>query len=306
MLVAHVEREGVWLVNGGMHRIARALAELAVRHGARIRYGARVDRIETAAGRACGVRLDSGERIESKAVVSNADCAALVQGRFGTGVQRSVRRAATAPRSLSAVTWAVHGPTDGFPLERHNVFFCDDYRLEFDDVFAQSRLPREPTVYVCAQDRPLEHPRSASGERAERLLCLVNAPAIGDTHTFESREIEACEERTFDRLARCGLNVTRTPKNTIVTTPSDFEASYPGTGGALYGPASHGWQASFRRPGSRTRVPGLYVAGGSTHPGPGVPMAALAGRAAAAAVLQDLASTRPSPRVDTVGGTPTP
>jgi 1-hydroxycarotenoid 3,4-desaturase len=66
---------------------------------------------------------------------------------------------------------------------------------------------------------------------------------------------------------------------------------FPGTGGALYGQASHGWQASFRRPGSRSRVPGLYLAGGSTHPGPGVPMAALSGRLAAMSLIEDLAST---------------
>ena len=52
--------------------------------------------------------------------------------------------------------------------------------------------------------------------------------------------------------------------------------------------------ASFRRPGSRTGLPGLYLAGGSTHPGAGVPMAALSGRLAASALMADLASTRPS------------
>ena len=68
-----------------------------------------------------------------------------------------------------------------------------------------------------------------------------------------------------------------------MTTPADFNRLFPATGGALYGRSSHGWTASFQRPGARTRIPGLYLAGGSTHPGPGVPMAALSGRSAAAA-----------------------
>ena len=80
-------------------------------------------------------------------------------------------------------------------------------------------------------------------------------------------------------------------EGTVVTTPTDFDRLFPATGGALYGQASHGWRASFERPGARTRLAGLYLAGGSTHPGPGVPMAALSGQHAAACLLTDLGST---------------
>ena len=92
----------------------------------------------------------------------------------------------------------------------------------------------------------------------------------------------------------------------MVTDPAGFEQLFPSTGGALYGPTSHGWTASFDRPGSRSRVPRLYLAGGSTHPGPGVPMAALSGRLAAASLLEDLASMRSSHRVVMPGGISTP
>ncbi|MEO8936246.1 MAG: hypothetical protein ABI277_06180, partial [Burkholderiaceae bacterium] len=72
-----------------------------------------------------------------------------------------------------------------------------------------------------------------------------------------------------------------------ITTPSDFARMFPATGGALYGRATHGWAASFERPSSRSRLPGLYLAGGSVHPGPGLPMAALSGRQAALSVVED-------------------
>jgi 1-hydroxycarotenoid 3,4-desaturase len=77
----------------------------------------------------------------------------------------------------------------------------------------------------------------------------------------------------------------------VVTTPAIFDQLFPATGGALYGQASHGWQASFTRPPSRSKVAGLYLAGGSTHPGAGVPMAAMSGKLAAASLLSDLGST---------------
>ena len=78
---------------------------------------------------------------------------------------------------------------------------------------------------------------------------------------------------------------------TLRTIPEDFARLYPSTRGALYGRATHGWKASFAREGSATRLPGLYLAGGSVHPGPGVPMAALSGRQAAMRVMTDLTST---------------
>jgi 1-hydroxycarotenoid 3,4-desaturase len=138
------------------------------------------------------------------------------------------------------------------------------------------------------------------------LFCLVNAPATGDTAPLSPSEIKRCETRTFARLAQCGLKIERQSAATAITTPSDFDRLFPGTGGALYGPASHGWMASFRRTGARCRVPGLYFAGGSTHPGPGVPMAALSGRLAAEALLTDLASTQRSRPAAMSGGTSTP
>jgi 1-hydroxycarotenoid 3,4-desaturase len=104
------------------------------------------------------------------------------------------------------------------------------------------------------------------------------------------------------RLAQSGLHLTAA-EDPVVTGPAQFHALFPGTGGALYGPATHGTQASFRRPGSRTKLPGLYLAGGSAHPGAGVPMAALSGRLAAASVLEDLISARKSRTVVTRGGT---
>ena len=297
MLIAHVEQEGVWLVDGDMRALAEALAALAAAKGVELRYGEAVSRVAVERGRASGVELASGERIGADAVVVNADAAAVSAGAFGPEMAGAVTGARRPLRSLSAVTWAMTAHASGFPLARHNVFFSGDYAAEFRDL-AAGRAPEDPTVYVCAEDRD---DAGAGAPPTERLFALINAPANGDAHTMDRRELEACETRVFGRLSRCGLEVTPSGPS-VVRTPRDFEAMFPHTGGALYGPAMHGWAAAFRRPGARSRLPGLYLAGGSVHPGAGVPMAALSGRIAARRLMRDRASTSASRRAATAGG----
>ena len=301
MLVADVEREGVWTIEGGMRRLVEALADLAVRCGVTVRCDAPAAKILVDGRGARGVVLESGEVIEADAVVANVDAGALGAGLLGREAAPAAPAMRPAERSLSAVTWSLVAETGGVPLAHHTVFFSDDYGAEFEAIRA-GRLPDDPTVYVCAQDRDGSG-RAPDGP--ERLFCIVNAPANGDRHAYDPQETTPCERRTFERLARCGLSVRHRPGSSVATTPADFARLFPGTGGALYGRNSHGWMASFQRPGSRTRIPRLYLAGGSTHPGPGMPMAAISGRLAAESLVADLVSTSLSRRAATRGGTST-
>ena len=311
MLVAHVEQSGVWAIDGGMHALAQALAQLAQQRGVRLHYGQTCERIEVRTGRVSGVRLADGRVLPADSVVFNGEASALAQGLLGDAVAHAAPAVRPQQRSLSAVTWAVHARTSGFPLVRHNVFFDGDYASEFDDIFRQRRLPQRGTVYVCAQDRgdvPGDEPcdSAAATPRRERLLCLVNAPADGDRGPFDDPEVDPCQHRSLALLQQCGLQLELTPSQVVRTTPAHFNRLFPGSGGALYGAASHGWWAQFKRSGSVTPVPGLYLAGGSVHPGPGVPMAAMSGQLAAEALMAHLDSTRRWRRAATSGGTSTP
>lgn len=297
MLIAHVEAQGVWLIEGGMSALAGALMRLAQMHGAKFRFGTGAALIEAAQGRTSGLILTTGERISAEAVIVNADPEALAAGRFGPLGAMAVPSHGVRHRSLSAMVWLAHARTSGVPLQRHNVLFSQDYPREFSDIRG-GRPPLDPSVYVCAQDREGD---AAPGDGRERLQIIVNAPANGDTHHYTDEEKALCTQAMTRSLSRCGLELEEAFPHTLLT-PNAFESFLPSTGGAIYGRASHGWAASFLRQGTRTRIPGLYCAGGSTHPGAGVPMAALSGRLAMDAVTQDLASMRRFHPVATAGG----
>lgn len=284
LLIAHAEQRGVWQIDGGMHGLAKALAKLVEARDGVLRYDCKVAEITAKGGKASGVVLASGEILPADIVVANADVAALDAGYFGAAPKAAVAGMMKgATRSLSALTLAVKGSTTGFELAHHNVFFSNDYRAEFDDI-AQGRRPTDPTIYVCA-------PRPGA------YFCLVNAPANGDAAMQGDEE---CLSLVLNKLQRCGL--TLTPEAVVRTSPREFNLLYPATGGALYGRALTGWRDSFQRPGVKSKLPGLYLTGGSVHPGPGLPMAALSGAMAAGEILQSLGSRRISAPAAMRGG----
>lgn len=281
-LIWQAEARGVWAVAGGMARLAHALADLAQSRGAVLRYGVSARRIERQGGRVTAVALSDGQVLKCGAVVFNGDPAALVAGLLGNGAQRALPATAAAPRSHSAWVWAFAARAKGADLGLHNVFFATDPAREFGPI-ARGEMPEDPTLYICAQDRAAGAPPAGT----ERFQIIMNAPA---RTTLAAGEIAQCRIRTFQRLARFGLTFDPDPPEAALTSPAGFAALFPASQGALYGRSPQGVLATFRRPGARTALPGLYLAGGGAHPGAGVPMAALSGKHAAEAILKDRAS----------------
>ncbi|WP_425099413.1 1-hydroxycarotenoid 3,4-desaturase CrtD [Tropicibacter sp. S64] len=294
-LIWQAEASGVWAVRGGMHRLARALEALARARGAQFDYGTEARRIEVRENRVTGLTFDGGTRIAAETVLFNGDPRALASGLLGPDVALVAARTKTAPRSLSADVWTFAAAPQGPDLAYHNVFFRADPKPEFDALDRGSRLP-DPTLYVCAMDRA-----SGAAPPLERFEIIANAPPL----TLMPQEPSQCPDRCFPTLSRFGLRFDPQQGPARPTTPQGFETLFPGSAGSLYGQSPHGMMAAFHRPTAHTAIKGLFLAGGGTHPGAGVPMAALSGRHAAEAILQRRISTSPSRRMATHGGTST-
>ncbi|HEX5495824.1 MAG TPA: FAD-dependent oxidoreductase, partial [Mycobacteriales bacterium] len=161
----------------------------------------------------------------------------------------------------------VRGRTPG--LAHHNVFFSSNYRTEFREVFDQGRPPSEPTIYLgcSAVDDPSQAPAGA-----ENWTVLVNVPA-SDPDRWPLTPA-AYRDVVLERLARFGLDVTGRLQFTETMTPRDVRDRYDAWDGAIYSTPQHGRLSPWRRPGNRGPVPGLYLVGGSTHPGGGLPLVA--------------------------------
>lgn len=298
-LIWQAEAAGVWCVKGGMHHLAKAIADLAATRGVQFRFDAHVARIEARNGQVQAVEMADGEVIPASTVLFNGDHRALATGALGTDVSTVAASTRSAARSLSAQVWSFAAAPSGPDLAHHNVFFCADPRAEFA-ALEQGQPPRDPTLYICAEDRG----QQSALPPVERFEIIANAPPISGTNPTQMtpEDFAACQTHTFQSLARFGLTFDQLPGPDALTTPQGFENLFPASSGSLYGQSPHGMMAAFQRPTARTQIRGLYLAGGGTHPGAGVPMATISARHAAAAILSDLSSTSTSRPMATHGG----
>jgi 1-hydroxycarotenoid 3,4-desaturase len=281
MMIAHVEAEGVWRLPGGMAQLVDALKLLAEKLGVVFKFGVDASHIEMQRSDISAVVDTQDEEHSCDTVVFNGDPNALAEGLLGRDLRHAAPDMAREDRSLSALVCCGAVEVTGVPLSHHTVFFSDDYQDEFRQL--ERGVPIDPTVYVCDQ-----------GQKKKQFL--INAPARTDI------EMPHAMPLITRRFENCGAHVDWSQADMQNHGPKDYAQIYPGTSGALYGRALNSWSATFQRPQARTRIPGLYLAGGATHPGPGVPMAALSGMRAAEALIADRVSTRPFRRTGIAGG----
>ncbi|WP_147113342.1 1-hydroxycarotenoid 3,4-desaturase CrtD [Tateyamaria sp. syn59] len=293
-LIWQAEANGVWVVKSGMHKLTQALGRLLDAHGVETHTNAHVDRIETQNGHAKAVHLANGTHIPCDVLIHAGDPRALATGALGPATTHIAKQTAKAKRSFSARVLSFAAAPHGPDLAHHNVFFAEDAQSEFNDLMA-GRIPAHPSFYICALDRG----HGKHTPQLERFEIITNAPATADDKV---EDLSPWLHQITRQMAQHGISFSPTPDTTTITTPQAFAQMFPATQGALYGQTPHGLTAALQRPTARTKIPNLYLAGGGTHPGAGVPMATLSARHAVEAILSDQISTSRSAPTATRGG----
>lgn len=266
---------GAWYIRGGLHRLAEALLERATERGATVHTGVEVAAVEVAGGKVDGVRLSDGRIVEADVVVANADAASVYTDLLVESAPSDQRVRRTTPSLAGFVLLlGLRGRTPG--LAHHTVLFSEDYDAEFDAIFGDEPEPLfDPTIYVSAPADPAVAP-----EDHEAWFVLVNAPRHGATGVdWDAPGMsERYADHLLDRLAVRGLDVRDRIVFSETRSPADLERQTRAVGGAIYGSSSNGARAAFLRPANRSPVPGLFLVGGSVHPGGGLPLVLLSAR----------------------------
>ncbi len=284
-VIAYVEMaQGAWYPRGGVFQLALAFERLARELGVELCYQAPAARIVLQGDRVKGVQVEGGVTLPADAVVCNVDYTFALESLIPERRSR-----VNLEPSCSGFVLLIGARGERARLAHHNIFFTDDYPREFADIFERRVAPVDPTLYVCITSKT--DPNHAPPSH-ENWFVLVNAPYLSDAFDW-SREADRYMAQVLDRLQAWARQIAPESPLEVVHldrwTPADLQARYGGYRGAIYGFSSNTRLAAFSRPNNRhPRIRRLYFAGGSVHPGGGVPLVTLSGMAAAQCVAEDL------------------
>jgi phytoene desaturase len=275
--VPYIEQTfGAYHVSGGLRELGRALYERAASIGVRFEFGCTVVNIATEP-RVSGVTLEDGRFISADIVVANADASNVYHHLLSpTGQQRTAsarKTLAKATPSLSGfvILQAMSGKTPDF--EHHNVFFPENYEDEFDSIFGIGKKTSpvsDPTIYICS---PNDSRMTPTGN--ESWFMLINAPRHNPVEGIDWSDPElkaAYANQILSALTKRGIETSERIIWQKTVTPADLEQNTLAPGGSIYGTSSNGMRSAFLRPENVTKIPNLYLVGGSSHPGGGLPL----------------------------------
>jgi len=276
--------EGIWYPMGGTRAVPVALVKLATELGVTFHTSTDVTKILTskgdAGGKVTGLLTGDGTRYDFDAIVSNSDAVRTHRELVGGVPARTFDHKRSYEPACSGVVLYLGLNKRYDHLAHHDFVFSRDPHEEFHAIYHKGIPAPDPTCYLAATAHT--DPTSAP-PGGEALYVLVHTPYLRPGQDW-NQIFPGYRQVILDKLKRtAGLTDI---EDRIVferhLTPQDIHDRYRVLNGAIYGISSHGLFHGAFKPANKSReLPGLYLAGGAAHPGPGMPMVLMSGWIAA-------------------------
>lgn len=281
--------QGGYYVKGGMYRIATSLEKLARELGVTFKMNKTIEKIIPDGNKAASVLVSDGETESFDALFSNSDAAYTYTELCDdkTVKPRSKHQIRATEPSCSGFIMLL-GTRKTFPsLIHHNIFFSDDYEEEFRQIFIKKRTAANPTIYI-ANTSLLEKEHAPEG--GSNLFVLVNTPYLSEEVEWTEKFAVDYGNKIIEKLEKAGLEgLSDSIEVREHITPVDFYEKYLSNKGSIYGTSSNLPLSAFLRPRNKSPyLKNLYLMGGSTHPGGGIPLVILSAQHAIRAFNRDI------------------
>ncbi len=278
---------GVFHPIGGCNALTQGMARVATKLGAKIQLDAPVDEVLFEGRRAVGVRTSSGE-LRADAVVVNADFGHAMTKLVPNQLRRRWTDETIASKRFSCSTFMLYLGIEGRcdDLAHHNIYMAKDYQRNLDEIENQHVLTEDPSFYVenpCVTDPSM----APAGHSALYVLVPVSHK---HPNIDWSRERDRYRKLVLGQLAKIGLaDIEARIRFERVVTPVDWESKVGVYRGATFNLAHNLGQMLHLRPRNRfEEFDRMYLVGGGTHPGSGLPVIFESARISSRLLLKDL------------------
>ena len=288
LTIAFVESTfGAWHIKGGIGQLSVALEQRCRDLGVDFEFKSLVTKIVVEQNKVKGLVLSDGKIIKTDLVVSNSDAEYTFNSLIGNevssarGERRKLKSATKSLAGFSLLLGLDNSKSKPVDVDHHNVYFPENYDLEFDQIFTQKVPVTDPTIYLCA-------PKDSSmvkGADKEAWFVLVNAPRHEPESGWDWKDGgQEYAQKIISKMDDLGLNVTNRLDFMEYRTPADLENYAMAPGGSIYGTSSNSPVSAFLRARNRSKVKGLFCVGGSAHPGGGLPLVGISAEIVAKAI----------------------
>ena len=279
---------GIWHPTGGCNAISHGMARVAEELGVKIQLNTAVEEVLFEGRRAVGVRTAQGEQ-RADAVVMNADFAHAISKLVPNRLRRRWTDAKIAKKDFSCSTYMLYLGVEGRfeHLAHHNIYVAKDYRRNLDEIERQHVLSEDPSFYVANPVRT-DATMAPDGHSALYVLLPVTHQHPNVDWSKESARYRGVALRQLEKL---GIkDIEKRIRFERVVTPADWESKLDVYRGATFNLAHTFSQMLHLRPQNRfEEFDGMYLVGGGTHPGSGLPVIFESSRISSKMLMEDLA-----------------